>query len=598
MEIPRIEGCFDPSGTFNLSSIAGPTNAFQAHADGLQIAGLGHVRFSDPSLAARSDAEGVAAALLVGWREYGPAILERLIGDFAIACWDARTRKGLLATDRFATFPVYWGHHAGRLIFSSRPAAVAAGLSRRAELNLDALHAYVYFHMVPAPLSIFSGVERLDIGEALFYESGHVETRRYWTPVFEERAPFEFAVEQRLFLDAVRMGVRDSIQGLNPDAVGCFLSGGTDSSTISGLACEALGEPVRTFSIAFDVANYDESQYSRLAASHFNTRHTEHVLTPDEANATIDTVASSFEQPFGNSSAVPTHLCASIAREAGVTRILGGDGGDELYGGNERYATQWILSHYGKLPGFLRTGVVEPILLGGARSGGNWLLRKGRGYVEQARVPLPERLGSRYNLLNRFGTANVFSDAFLRESGGFSPVELERQAWLRCNAQTQINLLLAFDFKFTLGDNDLPKVTRMCHAAGIDVAFPMLNEAVLAHSLRLRPDQKLRRTDLRHFFRKALRGFLPDAIIDKPKHGFGMPFGDWLMHQPRLSARADDALASLATRGLIRPAFIHELRQSMSSQAAGYFGTMVWVLMSLELWLRQSPLADYRLSKS
>ena len=392
-------------------------------------------------------------------------------------------------------------------------------------------------------------------------------------------------------MEALRQGVRECVEGVRREELGCFLSGGTDSSTISGLVTQAYGAPARTFSIGFDVARYDERHYSRVAARHFGTEHTEHVLTPDEADRAIDVLAATYEQPFGNSSAVPTYVCAKLAQQAGVRRMLGGDGGDELYGGNERYAMQWIFSLYGRVPGALRTGVLEPLLFGPLKRIDLWPVRKARGYVEQARVPLPERLGAKYNLLNRFGATSVLSDWVLQAEGAFDPVEIEREVWRRCGAQSQVNRLLAYDFKFTLGDNDLPKVTRMCHAAGTEVAFPMLADAVTDHSLTLPPGQKLRGTRLRYFFREALRGFLPDEIIDKPKHGFGMPFGDWLLAQPRLAERARDALEGLAQRGLIRPSFLAELERTVRGGHAGYYGTMIWVLMMLELWLRNGQQA-------
>jgi len=200
---------------------------------------------------------------------------------------------------------------------------------------------------------------------------------------------------------------------------------------------------------------------------------------------------------------------------------------------------------------------------------------------------LPDRLQGKYNLLDRFGRENVFTDAFLHRCRGFEPIEYARGVWARGDAKAQINQLLAYDFKITLADNDLPKVTRMCEAAGVEVAYPMLSSAVTDFSLTLPPGQKLHGTQLRYFFKRALRGFLPDEILRKKKHGFGMPFGAWVLSQPDLARIADDALAGLAERGFIRPAFIDELRKALASAHPGYFGTMVWILSVLELWLRE-----------
>lgn len=584
---PRFEGCLIPARADPAALRASGTQALRFDGEGVQVLAFGRIRFADPALADRAQALGTGAALAECWRRHGAALPERIRGEYLLAVWCAPERSGLVAVDRFGTYALYWGEHDGRLGFATTPAAVCDAIGRTPELDARAVHAYVHFHVIPAPLAILRGVRRLDIGEALAIERGEPRLRRHWVPRFEEALPFDFARERREFLGALRSGVAECIEGVPREQLGCFLSGGTDSSTIAGLVTEAYGAPARTFSIGFDVSGYDERHYSRLAARHFGTEHVEHVMSPQEAERAIDVLARNYEQPFGNSSAVPTFVCASIAHEAGVTRMLGGDGGDELYGGNERYAKQWLFSLYERIPAFARVRVVEPLLAGALRDTAFWPVRKARAYVEQARVPLPERLGSRYNLLNQFGAQRVFTDEVLAQAGGFDPVSIERECWQRCDAASQINRLLAYDFKFTLGDNDLAKVTRMCHAAGVEIAFPMLTDALVEHSLRLAPGQKLRRTRLRYFFREALRGFLPDEIVDKRKHGFGMPFGEWMLAQPALARRVEDALAGLAQRGLVRPAFLSELRHAIHAQHAGYFGTMAWVLMMLELWLRE-----------
>ena len=592
---PALEGLIRPGHAERVDLRVSGSQSFSHDAGGIQLVGFGRIRLDDPQLRQRAVSAGMGAALAQGWAQAGERLPALLGGEFVLMIWEPATRRALIAVDRFNTFPLYWGEQGGRLAVANRPQQVCELLGCAAELDARALHAYGYFHVIPAPLSIYRGVSRLDMAQAVVVARGHSAVHTYWTPCFVEDAPFDPERERDMFREALRIGVSECIEGVAPEQLGCFLSGGTDSSTIAGLVSQIRGGAVRTFSIGFDVEAYDERAYSRLAAAHFGTRHTEHVLSPGEVGRAIDALAQACEQPFGNASAIPTYACAALAREAGITRMLGGDGGDELYGGNERYATQWLFSLYDRLPRRLRTGVLEPALLGPLSGIEGWPVGKARSYVAQARLPLPERLGSRYNLLNRFGAERVFSDALLA-GGAFDPLALEREVWARSPAAGQLNRLLAFDFKFTLGDNDLPKVTRMCHAAGVEVAFPLLTTALTDHSLRLPPGQKLKGRRLRHFFKESLRGFLPEAIISKPKHGFGMPFGDWVLAQPALAAQVRDALGSLATRGLVRPAFLDEIQLALRSGHAGYYGTMVWVLMSLELWIRAH--GDTRLSLS
>lgn len=538
------------------------------------------------------------------WRERGDAVLREIAGEYLLVLWDGERGNALLATDRFSSLPLFWARNGARVGFAAAPeqAARHAGLSL--EADWQALHAYVYFHMIPAPMSIYRGVRRLDVGEALRVEAGSAEVFRYWVPEFDEERRFDFALEREAFLAALRDGVAECIDGFDRDRLGCFLSGGTDSSTIAGLATRQFGAPARTFAIGFDVGGYDETRYSRLAARHFGTEHTEYFVTADDVHAGVEAVATRYEQPFGNSSALPTYFCARLARDNGIERMLGGDGGDELYGGNERYAKQAVFAMYGKVPSIARS-IFEPVLFGPFGNIEAKLFAKARSYVEQAKEPLPDRIQSRYNLLNHLGASSVFTDEVLTGIALDGPLQLEREVWNRARLNesntgpmSQINRFLAWDFKFTLADSDLPKVTRMCQAAGVEAAFPMLTHALVEHSLRLRPDEKLKGRRLRHFFKESLRGFLPDEIIAKQKHGFGLPFGSWVLSHERLRHTADDALRSLSSRGVVRSEFLGHLREQLSSGHPGYYGTMVWILMILELWLRASPLADLKASRT
>ena len=226
---------------------------------------------------------------------------------------------------------------------------------------------------------------------------------RYWTPEFTEAPGISLTEAKGRFLDIVRESVRNEYAGPN---TGSFLSGGTDSSTVSGMLCEVSGAPARTYSMGFDATGYDEMEYARIAAKHFKTDHHEYYVTPDDLLEGIPLVARSYDQPFGNSSAVPAWICASRARADGITKLLAGDGGDELFGGNSRYAKQRVFGWYETIPALLRSAVVEPIS-GLPGLGSIPLVKKGVSYVEQASVPMPDRM-EMYNLLHRLGIDAVF----------------------------------------------------------------------------------------------------------------------------------------------------------------------------------------------
>ena len=445
--------------------------------------------------------------------------------------------------------------------------------------------------------TIYRGISRLLPGHALHFRDGTVEIYRHFTPEFDETVRRPQADLAREFKEILVRSI-DRARGAGP--TGTFLSGGTDSSTVTGLLSRASNRPVDAFSIGFSVAEYDEMYYARIAARHFNANHHEYSVTPEDVESAIPLIATAFDQPFGNASAVPAYFCGRMAREHGITRMLAGDGGDELFGGNTRYATQTMLSWYEYMPAPLRHNILEPLVahIGAGRRFPP--VRKFCRYVEHAKVPMPDR-AEEYNLLSKLGAPNVLAANLLCNVDQDGPLALVRQVYSdTTGAHTLINRMLAFDFRLTLFDSDLPKVNGACELAGVEVAYPMLDDELLAFSLRLAPQLKLRGIKLRYFFKQALHDFLPREILTKQKHGFGLPFGVWLQSESRLKALAAESLAGLRGRGIISPAVVNNLLGKQLDEHAGYYGTMVWILVMLEQWLRahEATIAQARLLTS
>ena len=363
----------------------------------------------------------------------------------------------------------------------------------------------------------------------------------------------------------------------------CFLSGGTDSSTVAGMISLASGRQAATYSIGFDAQGYDEMEFARLAAKHFKTEHHEYYVTPADLVRSIPAMAAHYDQPFGNSSALPAYYCAKMAREDGVSKLLAGDGGDELFGGNTRYSKQRVFGWYDYMPDFLQKGLMEPVL-GTRAAAAIPLTRKAGSYVEQARVPMPDRL-QMYNLMTRLGVAEVLTPGMMAQIDTTLPLQLQREVWQANSQCSHLNQELAFDWRFTLAESDLPKVAGATRFADISVGYPMLDDRLLAFSLKLPTAYKLKGLKLRWFFKEALRGFLPDDILTKKKQGFGLPFGVWANQTPALKALAKDSLESLAARGIVRSDFVQSLLTVRLAEHPGYFGEMVWILMMLEQWL-------------
>ena len=506
---------------------------------------------------------------------------DHLRGRYAIVHFDLKRSAVTLATDRFAVFPLCCSIDGSRIAFSDRADSVTHRSQRT--INPQAIFNYVYFHVIPAPLTIFRGVQRLEPATRLRFDVTGLHSRSTWQPTFIAKQDFDIKVEGERFRALIRQSVEREITTAR---IGAFLSGGTDSSTVVGMLSLLTREPVQSFSIGFEASGYDEMSYARLAAQHFKSELHEHYITPAELVHAIPLVAAHYDQPFGNSSALPAYYCALLAREHRVEKLLAGDGGDELFGGNTRYARQKVFDAYHAVPSSVRQRVIEPLLLQSNAGRSVRGLRKLVRYVEQARLPMPERMES-YNLLERFGASALFTPTFLDSVNISEPRDLQREIYRRSSADSIIDRMLAYDWRFTLADSDLPKVRCTAHLAGEAVGFPFLDDDLVNFSLGLPASMKVRRLTLRHFFKVALRDLLPIETIRKKKHGFGLPFGPWLMRDQALTRFATAALMQLTERGFIRRELVPELLSTRLNEHSGFYGEMVWVLMMLEHWLKR-----------
>lgn len=523
------------------------------------------------------EASDKAALWLAAFAQYGVNSPSTVQGDFSVAMhW--QNGKAFCAIDRFAIRSLCYRVIDGRLSVAER-ADDLAGLD--AELDPQALYDYLYFHMIPAPRTVFKGIYRLPAGHYALFENGKLTVAPWWTPHFIEDKRAPVAELKSEFRQILRDAVTDQLDG---ETTGCFLSGGTDSSTVAGLLREVTGQPAKAFSIGFEAAGYDEMEYARLAARHFGAEHHEYYVTPEDLVRSIPDVAASYDQPFGNSSVVPAYYCAKAAREAGVTRILAGDGGDELFGGNTRYAKQRVFGAYDYIPVALRRGLLEPLLISTELPGKIPGIKKAVSYIEQASVPMPDRM-QMYNLLTRLGLTKVLTPEFLAQVKPEDTLHQQQETYNSGDGGALVNRMLWYDWKYTLADNDLPKVVGAGRLANVQVGFPLLDDRLVDFSLRLDPELKLKGLTLRWFFKEALKDFLPAEIITKKKHGFGLPFGVWAVENPALRSLALESIDSLRSRRIVRADFLDRLIKEYLPQHPGYYGELVWILMMLAQWL-------------
>ena len=576
-QVPRAGAGLKTSARAGVAVHSTLTHPVLFEADGVWLALTGHPRHFEDGRRSFDPAE-LARAL----KARGKEALVGFGGDFALAFWDENRQRGLIAVDRLGVHQLVYSRNADSLAFASTLDLLGGYPGVQRQLSRQGIFDYLFYHVSPGPETIFAGLLRVAPGHCVEFGAGTpIAPSQYWAIRFEERHDQRPEVLKDEFLTLMQSAVKEA----GADArTGAFLSGGTDSSTVSGMLSRTGDGPARTFSIGFDVEGYDEMEYARIAAKHFGCEHHEYYVTPQDVVDAVPKIAASYDQPFGNASAIPTYYCAKFAKEHGVTRLLAGDGGDELFGGNSRYAKQHLFSLYRHVPGPLRRGLIEPLLLSTPLGQSIAPLRKLRSYVEQARPPMPLRYES-YNLLMHLGNTNVFAPDFLASVNTDHPHALMEEAHAPYADASLINQMLAIDLRFILADGDLPKVTRMCELADMDVAFPILDERLIEFSQKLPANMKLKGTELRWFFKYALREFLPPAVITKQKHGFGLPVGAWLVgHKPLLDL-ATSGIDVLRERGIVQPKFIDELIGKRLREHPPYFGTMVWVLMMLGLWL-------------
>jgi asparagine synthase (glutamine-hydrolysing) len=547
--------------------------------NGLAAALHGRPRFLDDELAFIARDRNPAVAVAHGWMRFGERLPALMHGNFAFAVLEPLKKKAFLALDRAGAERLCYARHGNHLVFGSSVQSVAAHPAAGRSIDPQAIYDYLYFHTIPAPRSLYQGIRKLLPGQYAILKNGALDTGFYWqadyTPV-----DADFDRQRRNFRSVLDQAVRDA----DAPSTAAFLSGGTDSSTVVGALTAARGAPVDTFSIGFDADGFDEMEYARCAAERYGSQRHEYYLKPADIVTAVPLIAREYDEPFGNDSAVPTYFCAKAARDAGFAHMLAGDGGDEIFGGNARYAKQRLFEAYARIPGPLRRGLIEPI----ARLPGlsnRYPLAKLKGYVTQAKIGLPLRLES-YNFLHRTPLDEILVADFIHAVDPSATDAALTEVYERTASDHYINRMMHLDLKFTLADNDLRKVGSMTEAAGIEVRYPLLDDRMVAFANALPVDYKVRQQTLRWFFKEALRDLLPEKIINKSKHGFGLPFGVWSARYKPLGDLVGDSLSDFGRRGFVKPAYLAQLQRMQREQHASYYGVLIWVTMMLERWLQ------------
>jgi asparagine synthase (glutamine-hydrolysing) len=508
---------------------------------------------------------GDTEVLLHLYEDHGDAFAARLRGMFAVAIWDGRRRRLVLARDRFGIKPLYYRHAGGELTFASELRALPRG-----EIDLDALESFLAFNSIPAPQTIFRDVRKLPAGHTLVWEDGRVHVECFARPRPLEVRPDDEAE----LVEELRARLRDSVRAhlVSDVPVGVLLSGGVDSSLLAALAAQETGEPLRTFSIGFEERTFDELGDARRVAERYGTRHRELVLRPDAARL-LPALAEAFDEPFADSSALPTYLVSQLAAED-VKVALSGEGGDELFGGYYTYAADLLAARVGGLAQLARP-LVERLPSSDARAAFDYRAKR---FVRAAHLPPLER---------HHGWKEIFSRDARAELTGrrsdFDPVDILRARYAETVGTPELARLQDVDFGVYLVDDLLVKTDRASMAHSLEARVPYLDSAVTNLALALPTRHKVRGLQKKILLRKAAEPLLPHEIVHGRKRGFSIPAAAWLRGELEPFARETLSAERLQRQGFFRPAVVQQVIDDHVSRRED-LSRQLWGLLAFTLW--------------
>ncbi len=508
------------------------------------------------------------------YEEHGEGFVGRLRGMFAIALWDARERRLLLARDRFGIKPLYYRLDDGTLGFASELKALIEqpGFPRRIEPR--AVAAYLAFNSIPAPLTIFAAARKLPPGTLAIWRGGEMTQRRYARP-----SPVEAGQARRRPAGALagdlRETLRDSVRAhLVADVpVGVLLSGGVDSAGLVALAAGEQAEPVKTFSVGFEEASFDELDRARLVAQRYGTEHREIVLRPDAVEL-LPKLVEAFDEPFGDSSALPTYLVSELA--AGEVKVaLSGEGGDELFGGYYTYVADLLAARVGRLAA-LAAPLAELLPSSDAKVSFDY---KAKRFARGAGLPPLERHHAWKEIFSRRDQAEMLG---VRDPG-WDPVDLYRERYAETAGAEPLARLQDVDLGIYLVDDLLVKTDRSSMAHSLELRVPFLDNEVAASALGLSTPLKVRGLAKKRLLRRALAPLLPEEILAGPKQGFSIPVAAWLRGPLQGFARETLSAETLARQGWLDPGVVTGLLDDHCSGRED-LSRQLWGLIAFTLW--------------
>jgi asparagine synthase (glutamine-hydrolysing) len=505
-------------------------------------------------------------------------------GVYSAFIWDKKENEGFIFTDRIGVKPIVYFEDREKIIIASRIKSIVNTPGFVKKLNKQALFSYTLMEMIPTPYAIYENVRKLESGHMMRVHNGSISIEMVWKQEYHPEKLTNLAEmkEQIYALTKNAVSLQLDYRAQVGD-VGCFLSGGTDSSTLVGLVNEIYPGEARTFSIGFDEPGFDEMEYARIAAKAFNTKHTEYYVSQNDIVDILPKIVEDYDEPFGNSSVIPTYFCAKIARENGIKILLGGDGGDEIFGGNARYHDNFV--NFSRYPQWL-----SKFLWLFMRNLPPWItisiIKKVYNYLKRSNSPLYERIHA-YNLYHYFDSQEIFQQDFLKEQTFHWPADISKYYIEQAGTSDFLDQYLYNDLKLTLMDNDLRKVNQMTEFANIHPRYPFLDHMLVNFTGFLPSSVKVNDGRLRYIFKETFKELLPQEIINKTKHGFGLPVVPWMLRPGKLNTLLEEYLfdSGVIQQEIFNSKFIEKIYKQAKTDNTHFYGTYLYFLLFLEMWL-------------
>ena len=538
-----------------------------------QLEDLGHTFYTN------SDTEAIVHA----YDQYGADCPKHLRGMFAFAIWDSRTQELFLARDRVGKKPLLYAQVNGQLIFGSEFSALLLHPDVSRDIDAAALHHYLSFMCVPAPLTAYRAIRKLEPGHSLRWRAGEIKIERYWQPDFSKKIDISEQEAGERTIAILRDAVKVRLMSEVP--LGAFLSGGIDSSAVVALMSEESSTPVKTFSIGFEEQDFSELHHARRVAEHVGADHHEFIVRPD-ALEVLPLLVEHYGEPYADSSAIPTYYVARETRKH-VTVALNGDGGDESFAGYERYAAMRLAERYHRIPALLRESVVrQAIELIPSSETKRSRIRDVKRFIHAASLPKVERYLRWVSVFDSEAKQELYTEDFQQQTGGISAAGMLDPWFARANGSGIVDAALLTDIMTYLPNDLLVKVDIATMANSLEARSPFLDHHVIEFAASLPEQLKLRGLTTKYLLKRMLKRLLPAENLDRRKMGFGVPIGPWLRGKLQPFLRETLLAEASLNRGMFRPEAVKRLVE-LHTRGERDYSHQLWTLLMLELWFQR-----------